>query len=183
MCRSVQAGALTIPLTTRCQTREGVRRRYRSCGGTPSFRRPAGLSGSRSSLVRGEALVRALCASVALMLADRVRPSHVAEQFGLSRNQVYLWTQRYLAAASSSNISITTIGRLVPSCGPSMPVSSWPKSTVRNLVLTCHTHETRPARCRASQESRSKQRRPAGTPRRSWRTRRRIRALPPATRR
>lgn len=40
----------------------------------------------------------ALRASVVLMLGDRVRPSHVAEQFGLSRNQVYLWTQRYLEA-------------------------------------------------------------------------------------
>lgn len=37
-------------------------------------------------------------ASVVLMLADRVRSSHVAERFGLSRNQVYLWTARYLAA-------------------------------------------------------------------------------------
>ena len=40
----------------------------------------------------------ALRASVVLMLADRVRPSHVAERFGLSRNQIYLWTQRYLTA-------------------------------------------------------------------------------------
>lgn len=40
----------------------------------------------------------AVRASVVLMLADRVRSSHVAERFGLSRNQVYLWTARYLAA-------------------------------------------------------------------------------------
>jgi len=40
----------------------------------------------------------ALRASVVLMLADHLRPSHVAERFGLSRNQVYLWTNRYLAA-------------------------------------------------------------------------------------
>jgi transposase len=40
----------------------------------------------------------ALRASVVLLLADGVRPSHVATRFGLSRNQVYLWTQRYLAA-------------------------------------------------------------------------------------
>lgn len=40
----------------------------------------------------------ALRASVVLLLADRVRPSHVAKRFGLSRNQVYLWTQRYLEA-------------------------------------------------------------------------------------
>ena len=40
----------------------------------------------------------ALRASVVLLLADRVRPSHVAERFGLSRNQIYLWTQRYLTA-------------------------------------------------------------------------------------
>jgi transposase len=40
----------------------------------------------------------ALRASVVLMLADHLRPSGVAERFGLSRNQVYLWTARYLAA-------------------------------------------------------------------------------------
>ena len=41
---------------------------------------------------------RALRASVMLMLADHERPSAVAERFGLSRNQVYLWTQRFLEA-------------------------------------------------------------------------------------
>lgn len=38
----------------------------------------------------------ALRASIMLMLADQVRPSAVAAQFRLSRNQIYLWTQRYL---------------------------------------------------------------------------------------
>jgi transposase len=37
-------------------------------------------------------------ACVVLMLGERVRPSHIAERFGLSRNQVYLWTQRYIEA-------------------------------------------------------------------------------------
>jgi len=38
----------------------------------------------------------ALRATVVLMLADQTRPSIVAERFGLSRNQVYLWMHRYL---------------------------------------------------------------------------------------
>lgn len=37
-------------------------------------------------------------ACVVLMVGERVRPSHVAVRFGLSRNQVYLWTQRYIDA-------------------------------------------------------------------------------------
>lgn len=39
-----------------------------------------------------------LRAAVVLMLADQGRPSLVADRFGLSRNQVYLWMHRYLAA-------------------------------------------------------------------------------------
>jgi transposase len=38
----------------------------------------------------------ALRATVMLMLADHVAPSAVAARFDLSRNQIYLWTQRYL---------------------------------------------------------------------------------------
>lgn len=40
----------------------------------------------------------ALRASVVMLLADQVRPSAIAERFRLSRNQIYLWTHRYLAA-------------------------------------------------------------------------------------
>ncbi|MQA31887.1 MAG: helix-turn-helix domain-containing protein, partial [Luteitalea sp.] len=40
----------------------------------------------------------AVRASILLMLADRVRPSHVATRLALSRNHVHYWVQRYLAA-------------------------------------------------------------------------------------
>jgi len=50
-------------------------------------------------VVNGNTLQKlALRATVMLMLTDHHRPSAVAEQFGLSRNQVYLWTHRYLEA-------------------------------------------------------------------------------------
>jgi len=34
---------------------------------------------------------------IVLLLADRVRPSHVATRLGLSRNHVHYWVRRYLA--------------------------------------------------------------------------------------
>ncbi len=39
----------------------------------------------------------AIRAQILLMLADRVRPSHVATRLGLSRNHVHYWVQRYVA--------------------------------------------------------------------------------------
>ena len=37
-------------------------------------------------------------ACVVLMLGEREHPGHIADRFHISRNQVYLWTQRYLDA-------------------------------------------------------------------------------------
>jgi transposase len=39
----------------------------------------------------------AVRAQIMLMLADRVRPSHVATRLGLSRNHVHYWVRRYVA--------------------------------------------------------------------------------------
>ncbi len=39
----------------------------------------------------------AIRAQILLMLADQVRPSHVATRLGLSRNHVHYWVQRYVA--------------------------------------------------------------------------------------
>jgi len=39
----------------------------------------------------------AIRARIVLMLADRVRPSHIATQLGLSRNHVHYWMRRFVA--------------------------------------------------------------------------------------
>jgi hypothetical protein len=39
----------------------------------------------------------AVRAHILLMLADRVRPSHVATRLALSRNHVHYWVRRYVA--------------------------------------------------------------------------------------
>ena len=39
----------------------------------------------------------AVRASILLMLADQVRPSHVATRLALSRNHVHYWLRRYVA--------------------------------------------------------------------------------------
>jgi transposase len=45
---------------------------------------------------------RALRVRAVLGLIDRQRPSHVASMLAVSRNQVYLWTKRYLAGGLSA---------------------------------------------------------------------------------
>ena len=40
----------------------------------------------------------AVRASILLMLADHLRPSQIATRLALSRNHVYYWTRRYVAA-------------------------------------------------------------------------------------
>ena len=43
----------------------------------------------------------AVRAEILLMLADRVRPSHIATRLALSRNHVHYWARRYLAQGVS----------------------------------------------------------------------------------
>ena len=43
----------------------------------------------------------AVRAQILLMLADRVRPSHIATRLALSRNHVHYWVRRYLAQGVS----------------------------------------------------------------------------------
>lgn len=45
---------------------------------------------------------RALRVRAVLGLIERRRPSHIASTLGVSRNQVYLWTKRYLAGGLSA---------------------------------------------------------------------------------
>ena len=40
-------------------------------------------------------------ARIMLMLADRVRPSHIARQLAISRNHVHYWLRRYVALSVS----------------------------------------------------------------------------------
>ena len=80
----------------------------------------------------------ALRARILLMLADHVRPSHIADRLAVSRNHVHYWTQRYVAHG------VRGVVRDAPRPGRKKQLTADRIATIVNATLTTtppgHTH-------------------------------------------
>jgi transposase len=80
----------------------------------------------------------ALRARILLMLADHVRPSHIAQRLAVSRNHVHYWTRRYIAHGVSGVV------RDAPRPGRKKRLTAERIATIVNATLTTtpagHTH-------------------------------------------
>jgi transposase len=80
----------------------------------------------------------ALRARILLMLADHVRPSHIADRLAVSRNHVHYWTARYVAHGVSGVV------RDAPRPGRRKQLTADRIATIVNATLTTtpsgHTH-------------------------------------------
>jgi transposase len=72
----------------------------------------------------------AVRARIMLMLADRVRPSHVAQRLALSRNHVHYWVRRYVA------LGVSGILRDAPRPGRNKQITPEQVATIVNATLT-----------------------------------------------
>jgi transposase len=72
----------------------------------------------------------AVRAYILLMLADRVRPSHVATRLGLSRNHVHYWVRRYVA------LGVPGVMRDASRPGRKKRITSDQIATIVNATLT-----------------------------------------------
>jgi transposase len=80
----------------------------------------------------------AIRARIVLMLADRVRPSHVARRLTLSRNHIHYWVRRYVAQGVSGVV------RDAPRPGRQKRITPEQVAVIVNATLTTtppgHTH-------------------------------------------
>src|SRR5829696_1103605 len=72
----------------------------------------------------------AVRASIVLMLADHVRPSHVARRLALSRNHVHYWLRRYVAQGVSG------VGRDASRPGRKKRITPAQVAAIVNATLT-----------------------------------------------